>query len=316
MRAELDAALDRVLTQVAEDPALGRAMEGAAEVNHLTDEVIAAFLELRLDDEQRRNVRRHVLLCDECSGRTLEVAKDRQDFGLPVVDAATASVARQRRQQEVEAETRRLRRAVAACAAMAVIAAVVWMSFPRVDLRAVDAARAEEPRWSDVYVLRDGRGIPAEGRVASGEELFLHVEQLGRSASHCYVVALDERGVLHALHPEGREDSRLAPGNDGLLVVPAAAREGQRTRGWRLDHLTGARFAIFALFSRERRLAFEGELRDLVVLPKLAEEAGLAGVTLDEDVVAAFADFVQSSGLADEARGFLIERRVETLDQP
>lgn len=305
----LDDALDQILEDSGVDEALDALLQKVQESSHLSDELVARYLDDRLREEERRKVRRHILFCDACSSHILDLARQRNDLGIPAGDDVRADFAIAQRRAVAQRESKRLTRAVATCALLFGISALAWWLTPRVNVFAVDATLAESPSHVELMISRRGELVPAAGSFLPGEEIVVRFELPRRDALWVYALAIDDQGRLHGLTPPRGKSARHELGVDGVFQVPAAVKGALSPRGWSLDRIPGDRVGIVVLTAHQRQPMFEGELRDLVALPRIQELAGLGKAPLDEHLVAAFGRFLKERGYAADTRSYCLDRR-------
>lgn len=307
----VDAALDEILDDSALDSALDDLLAKVQDSNHLSDELISRYLDDRLRDEERKKVRRHILFCDHCSSHILDLARQRNELGVPAGQDVRADFALAQRRDAARREARRLVQALASCAALFMVSGFVWWLTPRIDPRSVDATLAESPSHVELMISRQGALVPASGSFFAGEEIVARYELPRRDALWIYALAIDHRGTLHALSPIENGDARYELDVNGVVQLPRTSRLSMTPRGWSLARIPGPRVGIVLVTSHGRQPMLEGALRDEVALPRLQALAGLDKSPLDEHLVAAFGRYLEEHGYAADTRTYCLERLSE-----
>lgn len=268
-------ALDRLLEEVADSPAVTAILERAEDSGHLDDDWIMALAEGSASEEEACRARRHVVFCDRCADLLLnrggEVSKGE---GLPKL--GQPSVAAKSKAKRISEET--TKRLLVGFAVIVILSTFVLVGLPLILKNGTPDSVAGE---NGQAILVAGRGASDSeiGRLSLSRLAYLQIradESLAEEYVYLFVVGAS--GELLRFEPK----SGPAQSIDMSTTIELPNDFG----GYDLRQFeifaAGQRVGFFLFSNKERISVLEGEIFERVTRPLMNRDAIGDRKNLDE----------------------------------
>lgn len=274
-------ALDQLLHQVAETPAVQAIRERAQDSGHLDDDWILALTTGTASEEDMRKARRHVVFCDQCADLLLNRGGE-VEAGQAVLDTEPAA----KTVAPVRPVTRKreLGRREALLISLGLALVVVFIFAMTKIVPAFLDTSPEDVSGGNatnkpVTVAARGAGSAEEGRLSLSRLAYLKLlPQEGRGEEFIYVLLMDAQGNIHRLEP------RNGPADSWNLG--ATVELPDEFGGYDLGSLgtlgAGQRVGFLVFSHTERISVLEGEIYERITKKRLTDEAHSDSGALDE----------------------------------
>ena len=270
-------ALDLLLEQVAETPAVKAIRERAEDSGHLDDDWIMALTTGTASEEEQKNARRHVVFCDQCAALLLNRGGEADEgdltFGAP---SATKSPQQSTKKKTVSRnDAKRLGVALVVIAILATVVYFVLPSWLRTEFS--DTTVGQQPKA--IVIAGRGAGEGEEDRLSLDRLAYVRLQpQESRGREYVYVLLVDARGNVSRLEPKSGAAKRYLMSD--MVELPNDF-SGFDLRS--VDNLAaGQRIGIFVYSHTSRIGLFEGEIFERVTKLRIKEEATAPSMRLDE----------------------------------
>ncbi len=266
-------ALDILLRQVGDTPAMQTVRERAEDSGHLDDDWILALTTNAASEEERQFARRHVVFCDQCANLLLNRGGE-ADEGVVALDVPAPRIEPKRK--NVRNDFLRVGVGLGIVVILSVIVYVVLPSWLRTEF--ADSNELESSK-APMTVGARGANVTEDGRLSLDRLAYMTLQpQEDRGEEYVYVLLVDANGDVSRLEPK----SGLATRRLLSKTVELPNDFGGYDLKSNPQLAAGQRIGLFVYMNKTRIGLFEGEIFDRVTKQRIKNEAMTEPIPLNE----------------------------------